>query len=100
MDKICIIAAADTIHQVLSRYILGSKSADDVAEITNAANSALTASAYDSRISEKVTTIKNYVSILYSARKYKEYGDTDLEAAEKVKEIIYSAASGLKRIAY
>jgi hypothetical protein len=99
MDTPRIIAAADTIHQVLSRHVLGSKSADEAAEITNAADAALTASDYDSLISWKVTTIKTFVSILYSARKYKEYGDTNLEAAEKVKEIIYSAAAGLKRIA-
>jgi hypothetical protein len=90
-----VIEASQSVLNVLNSHLGGKK--DDVAlsEIQAAAIIIEMYSDGDVYISEKIVSCRSFSETYYSPRKWQKYGHPHYVALEKVKSIIYAAASNV-----
>jgi hypothetical protein len=100
MDQVDVDRVRDAgkaILEVLHREPGGSPNTEALAEIIRLANDALHASRSDGYVSGKVTKIKGYADILYSARKHRRFDSQFPDGANAVRSHLASAAGALAR---
>jgi len=89
--------AGEAILEVLQREPGGSPNPEAIAEITRLAQDALRATGHDGYVAEKVSKVKSYAGILYSARKHRRYDSGFPDGAATVRSHLASAARALTR---
>lgn len=90
--------AGEAILELLQVHPGGCKNPEALAQITRLAQGAVSASEYDSYVSEKASSIKSFAAILYSERKHRKYDEKFPNGAEKVRSFIASAARALMHL--
>jgi hypothetical protein len=93
-EKVRVLGEA--IQKVLQEHPGGQPNVTALGQITALADEARHASGGDAYVCEKVSSIKSFSAILYSARKHRKYDEGFPNGSDKVRSFIFGYAQRLR----